>query len=104
MTYLPVLFGNHNWGGVIVQNKINGKVLPDMNIDAWTSAITDIAEHPQKRDIPGKLAKERAQEFTWQKIAEQRAMLLKIYGKITSDDDFSNRAGLGKRKKSYRML
>ena len=30
MAYLPVLFGNLNWGGAIVQDKINGIVLPDL--------------------------------------------------------------------------
>jgi glycosyltransferase involved in cell wall biosynthesis len=63
-------------GGAIVQDKINGIMLPEMNIDAWASAITDLAEHPEKRVMLGEHARERSQEFTWQRVAEQRARLL----------------------------
>lgn len=63
-------------GGAIVQNNINGIVLPDMNIDAWAEAITDLAENPQKRAILGEQARVRSQKFTWQNVAEQRALLL----------------------------
>jgi glycosyltransferase involved in cell wall biosynthesis len=63
-------------GGAVVQDKINGIVLPDLNIDAWASAITDLAEHTEKRALLGTHARERSQEFTWQKVAEQRALLL----------------------------
>jgi glycosyltransferase involved in cell wall biosynthesis len=63
-------------GGAIVQDNINGIVLPDMNIDAWAEAITDLAENPKKRAILGEKAKVRSQQFTWQNVAEQRALLL----------------------------
>ncbi len=63
-------------GGAIVQDKINGIVLPEMDIDAWASAITDLAEHPEKRVQLGEHARKRSQEFTWQRVAEQRARLL----------------------------
>jgi len=63
-------------GGAIVQNNINGIVLPDMNSDAWAEAITDLAENPQKRAILGEQARVRSQKFTWQNVAEQRALLL----------------------------
>lgn len=62
--------------GAIVQNGINGVVLPDMDIDAWAMAIKDIGENKEKRTELGEKAKIRAQEFTWQKVAEQRAKLL----------------------------
>ncbi len=62
--------------GAIVQDGINGVVLPDMDIDAWAEAIRDIAENKQKRLELGEKAKVRAQEFTWKKVAEQRAKLL----------------------------
>ncbi|MEO6118553.1 MAG: glycosyltransferase family 4 protein, partial [Methylotenera sp.] len=62
--------------GAIVQNGINGVVLPDMDIDAWAMAIRDLAENKQKRIELGEKAQIRAQAFTWQKVAEQRAKLL----------------------------
>lgn len=63
-------------GGAIVQNGINGVVLPDMDIDAWAMAIQDIAENRQKRIELGENARLRAQDFTWKNVAEQRAKLL----------------------------
>ncbi|HYN54066.1 MAG TPA: glycosyltransferase family 4 protein [Methylotenera sp.] len=62
--------------GAIVENGINGVVLPDMDIDAWATAIKDIAENKERRAALGENARIRAQEFTWQKVAEQRAKLL----------------------------
>lgn len=62
--------------GAIVQNGINGIILPDMDVDAWVTAMRDIAENKQKRAELGEKARARALEFTWQKVAEQRAKLL----------------------------
>lgn len=62
--------------GAIVQNGINGVVLPDFDVDAWAKAIKEIAENKQKRTDLGEKAKVRAQEFTWERVAEQRAKLL----------------------------
>ncbi len=63
-------------GGAIVQNELNGLVLPDMDIDAWAQAMTLMAENPVKRAELGRCAKERAQHFTWKRVAAQRAALL----------------------------
>ena len=63
-------------GGAIVQNALNGTVLPDMDIDAWAQAMTLMAENPAKRAEYGKHAQERAQQFTWKHVAAQRAALL----------------------------
>ncbi|MEI7824568.1 MAG: glycosyltransferase family 4 protein [Chlorobiaceae bacterium] len=63
-------------GGAIVQDKINGLVLSDKDVDAWAAAITELSESPEKRSQLGKNAKLRAQQFTWERVAEQRALLL----------------------------
>lgn len=63
-------------GGAIVQHGINGLVLPDLEIDAWASAITEIAENPSRRLELGAQAMIRAQQFTWKNVALQRAGLL----------------------------
>ncbi|NTU93701.1 MAG: glycosyltransferase family 4 protein [Chlorobiaceae bacterium] len=63
-------------GGAIVQDGVNGMVLPDMDVDAWASAITHMAEQRQTRIDMSAKARERARQFTWQQVAEQRAVLL----------------------------
>jgi glycosyltransferase involved in cell wall biosynthesis len=62
--------------GAIVQDGVNGIVLPDFDVDAWATAIKEVAKNKQKRINLGEAAKVRAQEFTWEKVAEQRAKLL----------------------------
>jgi glycosyltransferase involved in cell wall biosynthesis len=62
--------------GGIVQHGVNGIVLSEMSIDAWAMAIIDLAENNHKRIELGKGARLRAQDFTWQKVAERRAGLL----------------------------
>ncbi len=63
-------------GGAIVQNGLNGIVLAEMDIDAWSQAMTLMAENPDKRLELGRCAKARAQHFTWKRVAAQRAALL----------------------------
>jgi glycosyltransferase involved in cell wall biosynthesis len=63
-------------GGAVVQDGINGVVLPDFDVDAWAAAITELAENRQKRMELGQKARERALQFTWKNVAEQRALLL----------------------------
>ena len=63
-------------GGAIVQNNLNGMILSDTNIDDWAQAMTLMAENPVKRSELGQCARERAQEFTWKRVAAQRAALL----------------------------
>ena len=63
-------------GGAIVQDGVNGMVLPDTDIGAWVTAMREIAENRQKRIELGKNAQQRAQDFTWKNVAEQRAKLL----------------------------
>jgi glycosyltransferase involved in cell wall biosynthesis len=62
--------------GAIVQNGVNGLVLPDMDVDAWVVAMRDMAENKQKRIELGEKARLRTQDFTWKNVAEQRAKLL----------------------------
>jgi glycosyltransferase involved in cell wall biosynthesis len=62
--------------GAIVQNERNGMILPDMDVDAWAAAIREIAVNTEKRRELGENARLRAQEFTWDKVAQRRAELL----------------------------
>lgn len=63
-------------GGAIVRDGIDGMVLPDLDVDAWASAIAALAEQHARRAELGEEARARAGQFTWQKVAEQRALLL----------------------------
>ena len=66
------------WGaGAIAQDGINARVLPDNDPDAWAEAIALIAGNPDVRIDIGEKARERANQFTWRKVAAQRAGLLK---------------------------
>ncbi|NTU52430.1 MAG: glycosyltransferase family 4 protein [Chlorobiaceae bacterium] len=63
-------------GGAIVENGINGVVLPDLDIDAWATAMKRMADNPEKRREIGHKARERAARFTWKEVALRRAELL----------------------------
>jgi len=62
--------------GAIVQADINGMVLPDNNAEVWAEAMADLAEDVTKRHEIGEQARQRARQFTWKKVAGQRAALL----------------------------
>jgi len=62
--------------GAIVRDGVDGVVLPDLDIDAWAAAMTEIAENREKRAEMGRKARERATQFTWKEVAAQRASLL----------------------------
>ncbi len=63
-------------GGAIVEDGKSGLVLEDMNVDAWAEAMTLMAENPDKRAELGSAAQQRAEQFTWKRVAAQRASLL----------------------------
>ncbi|MCF8383073.1 MAG: glycosyltransferase family 4 protein [Chlorobium sp.] len=62
--------------GAIAENGKNGIVLPDLDPDSWAAALTDMATNPEKRNLLGAAAQQRAMDFTWQNVAMQRALLL----------------------------
>ena len=58
-------------GGVVRDGK-EGLVLPPGDREAWTAALRDLAAHPEKREALGRAARERAREFTWDKVGARR--------------------------------
>ncbi|RXK85025.1 glycosyltransferase [Chlorobaculum sp. 24CR] len=62
--------------GAIVEDGVSGVVLPDLDVDAWAAALTEMSEKREKREALGRKARERAAEFTWRKVAVRRAGLL----------------------------
>ena len=66
----------NNQARVIAENQFFRTKKLSSPVYLWPSTITDLAEHPEKRARLGEQARERSQELTWQKVAEQRAQLL----------------------------
>lgn len=63
-------------GGAIVEDGLNGVILPDLDIDAWAAAMSNLATNPDLRREIGQAARKRAALFTWKEVAERRALLL----------------------------
>jgi len=62
--------------GAVTQDGINALVLPDNQPDDWAEAMAAMADDPELRRRIGEQARIRACQFTWSKVAEQRAVLL----------------------------
>ena len=62
--------------GAIVQDQKNGLILPH-DKDAWVSALKAVSGNSSQRIKLGRSARLRAQNYTWEKVAAQRAELLK---------------------------
>jgi len=62
--------------GAVAQDGINALVLPDNHPDAWAEAMTTMADNPDLRRRIGEQARIRARQFTWSRVADQRAALL----------------------------
>ena len=64
-------------GGAAIPDGSFGTVLPEMDVDAWADAMTSMAADPDLRAKAGMRARQRAEQFAWKNVADQRAMLLK---------------------------
>jgi len=62
--------------GAIGRDGQDCMVLPDDDPKPWIAALRTMAENPEKRLSLGRNARQRAREFTWKKVAAQRAELL----------------------------
>lgn len=59
--------------GAIVRNGVDGMVIPPHDTDAWVEALRRFARSPELRSGFGAVARLRAEEFTWDKVAKRRA-------------------------------
>ena len=62
--------------GAIVNDKKNGIILPS-ETDAWATALRALSQNIPKRISLGRAARQHALEYTWEKVADRRAALLK---------------------------
>ena len=51
---------------------VDGFVIDPHDIDGWASALRRLAVDAELRQRMGEAARERAREFTWQKVARRR--------------------------------
>jgi len=72
---LPVLVSEMG-AGAIVEHDVNGIVLPAPDVDAWAENLAAMVENPDRRNAIGQQARQRAENFTWKNVADQRARLL----------------------------
>ena len=63
--------------GAIARDGVDSIILPDDDPEAWAEAFNKMASDPEMRLSLGQKAQARAREFTWEKVAEQRATLLR---------------------------
>jgi glycosyltransferase involved in cell wall biosynthesis len=72
---LPILTSPMGSGG-IVRDGIDGIILDPYDEDAWVECLRKLVDFPELRSQYGTSASQRAQEFTWEKVAAQRRSLL----------------------------
>jgi glycosyltransferase involved in cell wall biosynthesis len=72
---LPILTSPMGSGG-IVRDGVDGMILEPYDEDAWVEALRNLVNSSDIRSQYGKSACERAQEFTWDKVAAKRRSLL----------------------------
>lgn len=73
---MPVLVTRMG-AGAIARDQKDGFVLPDQDLPAWVEGLRNLAADNDLRRQLGEQARVRADEFTWEKTAAQRAHLLK---------------------------
>jgi glycosyltransferase involved in cell wall biosynthesis len=73
---LPMLVSPMGGGGM-VRDGIDGIVLPPYDEDAWVEALRKLASSANLRQQMGTAAQQRIQSFTWEKVANRRAALIR---------------------------
>lgn len=63
--------------GAIARDQQDGFVLPDFDLPAWVNALRTMATNHELRQHLGQQALSRSLDFTWEKTAAGRALLLK---------------------------
>jgi glycosyltransferase involved in cell wall biosynthesis len=83
---LPVLLSPMGAGG-IARDGIDGMIVSPYDEDAWVEALRKLAYSSELRLRFGASARQRAEEFTWEKVAAKRAAIVRE--KLEFSDAFS---------------
>lgn len=73
----PVVAFNCNYGpGAMIQEGVNGKLVPVQNVDALAKAIIELFDHPKQHQAMVEQASESMQAFTHESVAHRWQALL----------------------------
>jgi glycosyltransferase involved in cell wall biosynthesis len=72
---LPIL-ASPMAAGSIMRDGIDGAIVSPYDEDAWVEALRKLIHSPELRAQFGASARQRAEEFTWEKVAARRAALM----------------------------
>jgi glycosyltransferase involved in cell wall biosynthesis len=65
--------------GSVVRDGIEGRIVPSRDPETLANVIAEIVEDRQKRERMAHAARERAQEFTWERYSERLITALKSF-------------------------
>jgi glycosyltransferase involved in cell wall biosynthesis len=65
--------------GSVVRDGIEGRIVPSRDPETLANAITEIVEDRQRRERMAHAARERAQEFRWERYSERLIAALKSF-------------------------
>jgi glycosyltransferase involved in cell wall biosynthesis len=82
VTYLALAYGlpilaSPMGGGGVVRDGQDGFIVPAEDTDAWVAALRQLAVSRELRQHLGASSHQQAQNYTWERVAAQRAELLK---------------------------
>jgi glycosyltransferase involved in cell wall biosynthesis len=75
---MPVVTTNTCGMADLVEDELNGLLVPPANAEALVSAIERLCQSPKLRKHLGENAQQSAREFTWEKAAEQLERVLSL--------------------------
>jgi len=62
--------------GSVIRDGIDGTIIPPYENDAWVEALRQLVYSPELRIRFSTAARQRAEEFTWERVAARRAALI----------------------------
>lgn len=68
---LPVIVSEHTFGADVVRDGIDGFITPIRDHHAIADRLRYLYEHPDRRGLMAAIARQRAEQFTWQRYGER---------------------------------
>lgn len=70
---LPVIVSEHTFGEDVVEDGVNGYVVPIRDAGAIAERLRDLHSNPSKRENMGLAARHTAEGFSWSRYGERIA-------------------------------